>query len=161
MRRYRSRCKELPGCSTRRPCTPYGAPPANVDALKRNEGATERKVKKAEKGFRGWPLGTIATYGPDRRHATEVAVGIVRGEGAEAREMRDRRSAGGDIRSDMRIVQEILEFLENHGVLSIVMADAVIGCPHRQGIDYDGEWCPAPECRFRQGRDRFTGELEG
>jgi hypothetical protein len=120
----------------------------------------KRLLKKAKRGFRGWPMGTIAFYGPDRRHATKVAVGIVRGEGAEAVEMRDWRSARGDIRSDPRIAQEIIEFFEGHAVLSVAMTDAVIGCPHQQGIDYDGEWCPAPECRYWQGRDRFTGELE-
>jgi hypothetical protein len=22
------------------------------------------------------------------------------------------------------------------------MANGVIGCPHQQGIDFEGEWCP-------------------
>src|SRR5258706_1030363 len=33
--------------------------------------------KRARKGFRGYPVATIAFYGPDDRHATKVAVGIV------------------------------------------------------------------------------------
>jgi hypothetical protein len=37
--------------------------------------------------------------------------------------------------------------------------DGVIGCPHQEGIDYEGEWCPDPRCAFWKGRDRFTGEL--
>jgi hypothetical protein len=30
-----------------------------------------------------------------------------------------------------------------------------IGCPHQEGTDYDGEWCPV--CEFWHRRDRFTG----
>lgn len=35
------------------------------------------------------------------------------------------------------------------------MSDGVIGCPHQEGTDYVGEWCPV--CEFWKGRDRFTG----
>jgi hypothetical protein len=34
-------------------------------------------LKRARKGFRGYPVATIALYGPDDRRATKVAVGIV------------------------------------------------------------------------------------
>ena len=34
--------------------------------------------KKAKRGFRGYPIGTIAFYGPDERCATKVAVSVVR-----------------------------------------------------------------------------------
>jgi len=40
--------------------------------------------KKARRGFRGYPVATVAFYGPDNTRATKVAVGIVPGEGAEA-----------------------------------------------------------------------------
>jgi hypothetical protein len=39
--------------------------------------------KKARRGFRGYPVATVAFYGPDNTRATKVAVGIVPGEGAE------------------------------------------------------------------------------
>jgi hypothetical protein len=60
----------------------------------------------------------------------------------------------GDVRADPAIAREILEFIENHRVLSVAMTDAIIGCPHQEGIDYEGEWCPV--CEFWHGRDRFT-----
>jgi len=60
-----------------------------------------------------------------------------------------------DDRTDPVIAREILEFMERHGVLSVAMSDAIIGCPHQEGIDYEGEWCPV--CEFWRGRDRFTG----
>ena len=104
----------------------------------------KRLRKKAKKGLRGWPIGTIAFYGPDDAHATKVAVGFIRSEGGEAEDMRDWQLATGDVRSDPQIAREILEFLQLHGVLSVAMSSAIIGCPHQQGIDYEGEWCPDP-----------------
>ena len=120
----------------------------------------KRLSKKAKKGFRGWPVGTVAFYGPDRSHASKVAVGIVRRDGGDAEEMRDWHSADSDVRTDPRILAEILDFLESHGVLTVAMPGGIIGCPHQEGIDYEGEYCPAPDCRFWLGRDRFSGEEE-
>jgi hypothetical protein len=116
----------------------------------------KRLRKKTRKGMRGWPAATIAFYGPNLSQATKVAVGIVPSENAEIAEMRDWRVDHGDIRADPRIAQEILEFMDRHGVLSVAMTDGIIGCPHQEGIDYEGEWCPL--CVFWRGRDRFTGQ---
>jgi hypothetical protein len=116
----------------------------------------KRLRKKARRGLRGWPIATIAFYGPNLSQATKVAVGIVPSENAEVKELRDWKVDSGDIRADSGIAREILEFMEQHGVLSVAMTDAIIGCPHQEGIDYEGEWCPA--CEFWHGRDRFTGQ---
>ena len=40
----------------------------------------KRLKKKARKGCRGWPIATIAFYGPNLSQATKVAVGIVPSE---------------------------------------------------------------------------------
>jgi hypothetical protein len=116
----------------------------------------KRLRKKAKKGMRGWPAATIAFYGPDLSRASKVAVGIVPSEAAEATDMRTWRLETGDVRADAQIAQEILEFIEERGVLSVIMTDGIIGCPHQEGIDYQGQWCPV--CEFWKGRDRFTGE---
>jgi hypothetical protein len=116
----------------------------------------KRLRKKARKGHRGWPIATIAFYGPNLSQATKVAVGIVTSENAEAEPLRDWKVDTGDIRADPSIVREILEFIENHGAMSVVMTDGIIGCPHQEGIDYEGKWCPI--CEFWRGRDRFTGQ---
>src|SRR3977135_1296849 len=116
----------------------------------------KRLRKKARKGLRGWPLATIAFYGPNLSQATKVAVGIVPSKNAEVNELRDWKVELGDIRADPGIARGILEFMEEHGVLSVAMTDAIIGCPHQEGINYEGEWCPV--CEFWQGRDRFTGQ---
>jgi hypothetical protein len=48
--------------------------------------------------------------------------------------------------------------LLQHKVVSVAMADRIIGCPHEEAIDYPrGTVCP--ECPFWRSRDRFTGEL--
>ena len=116
----------------------------------------KRLRKKARKGLRGWPIATVAFYGPNLSQATKVTVGIVPSENAEVKELRDWKVDRGDIRADPGIVQEILEFIEQHRVLSVAMTDSIIGCPHQEGVDYEGEWCPA--CEFWHGRDRFTGQ---
>jgi hypothetical protein len=116
----------------------------------------KRLSKKARKGMRGWPIATVAFYGPNLSQATKVAVGIVLSENAAVEGLRDWKVDRGDIRSDPGIAREILEFIEQHQVRSVVMTDRVIGCPHQEGIDYEGEWCPA--CEFWHGRDRFTGQ---
>jgi hypothetical protein len=116
----------------------------------------KRLRKKARKGMRGWPVATIAFYGPNLSQATKVAVGIVPFENEDVTAMHDWKVDHGDVRTDSGIAQEILEFIEKHGALSVVMTDGIIGCPHQEGIDYEGEWCPV--CDFWHGRDRFTGQ---
>ena len=116
----------------------------------------KRLRKKARKGMRGWPVATIAFYGPNLSQATKVAVGIVPFENEDVTAMRDWKVDHGDVRTDSGIAQEILEFIEKHGALSVVMTDGIIGCPHQEGSDYEGEWCPV--CDFWHGRDRFTGQ---
>jgi hypothetical protein len=116
----------------------------------------KRLRKKARRGLRGWPLATIAFYGPNLNQATKVAVGIVPTENSEVGELRNWKVDRGDIRTDPGIAREILEFIDEHQVLSVAMTEDIIGCPHQQGIDYEGEWCPV--CVFWHGRDRFTGQ---
>src|SRR6266702_1189591 len=72
----------------------------------------KRLRKKARKGLRGWPIATVAFYGPNLSQATKVAVGIVPSENAEVKELRDWKVDRGDIRADPGIAQEILEFIE-------------------------------------------------
>ena len=48
----------------------------------------ERLERKAERGFQGYPIGTIAFYGPDNRRASKVAVGIAHDDRGKVREWR-------------------------------------------------------------------------
>ena len=123
------------------------------------ERLLKRLKKRAKRGMRGWPVATIAFYGPDLSRATKVAVGIVPAADAEPSEMLDWSVETGDVRNDLTVVSEMLAFIESQGALSIIMTDGIMGCPHQEGIDYEGEWCPSPDCAFWHGRDRFTGKL--
>ncbi len=117
----------------------------------------KRLVKRDKKGFRGYPVGTIACYGPDDRRATKLVVSIVKRDGAEPSEMRKWYAEDGDVRDTLEYMEEIVGFLEQHGARSVVMPDRIIGCPHEEGIDYEGQTCP--QCPFWANRDRWTGEV--
>lgn len=117
----------------------------------------EKLSKKAKKGFRGYPVATIAYYGPDTTRASKVAVAIVQSEGADAEPMQKWFSESGDVRNDETILESIVIFLQDQAVKSVVAVDRIIGCPHEEGIDYSaGKKCPA--CPFWANRDRFSGE---
>jgi hypothetical protein len=114
--------------------------------------------KRVRRGFRGYPLATIAYYGPDEKRASKVAVGIVPGEGQRAAELRRWYSAQGDVRFDQQINREIVEFLQEQAVRTVVGMERIIGCPHEEGTDYpEGAVCPA--CPYWAHRDRWTGDI--
>ena len=114
-------------------------------------------AKKARRGFRGYPIATIAFYGPDNMRATKVAVAIVSHEGAEPDPLRRWFSDDVDVRNSRPIGEEILTFINGHSAKSVFISDGIIGCPHEEGIDYaKGTSCP--QCPFWAGRDRWTGE---
>ena len=82
--------------------------------------ARKRLSKRAKRGFRGWPLATVALYGPDDTQATKLAVGIVPSEGVEATELRRWFSKETDIRRDAAVAEEVLAFIETSGAKTVV-----------------------------------------
>ena len=60
----------------------------------------KRLAKKAQRGFRGYPMATVAFYGPDDRRASKVAVGIVLREQEDVAELQRWTSADRDVRHD-------------------------------------------------------------
>lgn len=125
--------------------------------MKRKPAVPNELNRKARKGFRGYPVATVAFYGPTDRFASKAAVGIILHEGGEAEFLERWYSEEVDIRLNRPIIREIVDFIASHNAKSVVMPDRIIGCPHEEGIDYpEGEACP--ECSFWKGRDRWTGE---
>jgi hypothetical protein len=111
--------------------------------------------KKAKMGFRGYPVGTVAFYGPDDRRASKVVVGVVEARGAEP-VLRKWFSEDRDLRKADDVISEAAAYLKEHGVHSVAMVDRIWGCPHEEGIDYpDGGKCP--QCLFWSDKDRFSG----
>lgn len=114
--------------------------------------------KKAKRGFRGYPVATVALYGPDDKRASKVAVGIVEEESGKVTALERWFSEEDDVRREPAILQAILDFIRSHGVRSVVMTDRIIGCPHEEGADYpEGQKCP--QCPFWATRDRWSGEV--
>ena len=126
--------------------------------MKIKKRSKSQLAKRAKQGFRGYPVATIAFYGPTGERASKVAVGIVVREGAEPDTMERWQSEERDLRYDDEIGFQISAFLREHGVLTVMMADRIIGCPHEEGIDYP-EGKPCPECPYWRGRDRWSGEV--
>ncbi|HEU4561933.1 MAG TPA: hypothetical protein VFS20_29170 [Longimicrobium sp.] len=107
-----------------------------------------------KKPQRGYPVGTVAFYGPDDRTATKVAVGIIPAEDGHVAELERWFNENLDVRLDPKIGHAVLALLRRHSVRSVVMTDGIFGCPHEEGIDYpEGEVCPA--CPFWAPRDRL------
>ena len=106
----------------------------------------------------GYPLATLAYYGPDNTRASKAVVGIVASEQASDVAMLQKWwSDASDIRTDPSIIEQILSFLDEQHVQRVAMVDRIIGCPHEEGTDYpEGESCP--QCPYWAEHDRWTGE---
>ena len=115
----------------------------------------ERKAKRKT----GYPLATLAYYGPDNLRASKAVIGIrPAAQSDNVTLLQKWWSETTDIRTDPEILQQMLAFLEEQQVQRVAMIDRIIGCPHEEGIDYpDGEACP--QCPYWANRDRWTGEL--
>lgn len=123
--------------------------------MKRIRKAPSRLQKLSKRGFRGYPVATIALYGPTAEHASKAAVGIFLREGEDPDFFQRWISEDDDVRRDPVIQAEILAFITKHGVRTPIMTDRIIGCPHEEGIDYpEGQKCP--QCPYWASRDRFT-----
>lgn len=101
-------------------------------------------------GFIGYPIGTVAYYGPDRKTAIKAVASIIkRKKDKEPSVMKKWLSK--DIINDKEIQKEISAFLEKNKAKSIVITESPIGCIHEEGIDYpSGEDCPF--CPFWRGK---------
>ena len=94
----------------------------------------------------GYPVATIAYYGPNDQTATKVAVGIVDSHD-QVLELRRWLVRTQDVRIDRAINDEIVSFITDRNVKRVAMAGKILGCPHEEGIDYpEGSTCP--KCPF-------------
>jgi hypothetical protein len=127
-----------------------------MSKLKRNRNSLQ---KKAESGFHGYPIASVAYYGPNYQFASKVSVGIVLRDDQEPDDVEMRKWVLGeiDVRFNTKIHQEMESFIRARNVKSVAIADRIMGCPHESGLDYpEGESCPF--CPFWKDKDRFTHE---
>jgi hypothetical protein len=128
-----------------------------IRSMRKIKRRPSRLHKLSKRGFQGYPIATVALYGPTAERASKVAVSVFLREGSEPDVLRRWFSVEDDVRFDPAIDAQILGFIEEHGVRSVVITDRIIGCPHEEGIDYpDGQKCP--HCPYWASRDRFTHE---
>jgi hypothetical protein len=127
--------------------------------MKRRIKKRNRLQRMAAKGFRGYPVATVAFYGPTNRRASKVVVAIVPDDSdCEPIALERWYSDITDVRQDEVIRTEIIEFIQRYNIKSVVATDRIIGCPHEEIKDYpEGESCP--HCPFWVNRDRFTHEI--
>lgn len=88
--------------------------------------------EKSKRGNRGYPMGTIAFYGPDNRRASKAAVSIMPALHADPADLRRWFAETGDLRTDETVIAEIAAFLRENEVKSVVMTEGIIGCPHEE-----------------------------
>lgn len=123
--------------------------------------STRDLVAAAARGFRGFPVGTVALYGPDDRRATKIAAAVMRSPDMEPDPVRRWSNRGGDpavdIRRDESVAREVSEFFASEGVKTVILSDGIMGCPHEEGVDYPIA-TSCPYCPFWSSREPGTGE---
>lgn len=124
---------------------------------KRSKSPKDWVGKKAKRGFRGYPVATIAFYGPTADLASKIVVAIFHDERNIAAPFERWFSEDMDVRENPDVGEKVVALIEEHAVKSVVVTDRIIGCPHEEGIDYpEGKSCP--KCPYWAGRDRFNHE---
>ncbi|MBM3756847.1 MAG: hypothetical protein FJW38_23045 [Acidobacteria bacterium] len=115
-----------------------------------------RLQKLVRKGFRGYPQGTVAFYGPDDERATKTVVAVFLEPNKEPEFFERWFDNTGGMMFDRTVHAKVMAVFERYGVRSVAMESIILGCPHEEGLDYpDGESCP--QCPFWAGRSRPLG----
>jgi hypothetical protein len=84
-------------------------------------------TKRVRRGFRGYPIATVAFYGPTADLATKIAVSVVPDERNQPDLLERWYSDGTDIRSDSVIGEKVSDFLRQNQVRSVVAAEGILG----------------------------------
>lgn len=107
------------------------------------------KVKYRGTGFKRYPIGTVAYYGPDDKTPVKAIACIIKGDGEEASSVKKWMSS--NVANSKRIQKEIGEFLIESKAKTIIITENTIGCVHEEGKDYkEGDDCPF--CPFWKGK---------
>ena len=85
--------------------------------------STKRIAKRINKGFQGYPQISLAYFGESEDFATEVLVGLILEEGAEALE--ERFSSKGDARKDEVIQTTLLKVIERANAKTVLEVSGV------------------------------------
>lgn len=80
--------------------------------------AKKRIAKQVKKGFKGYPLISIAYYGKDEENATEVVMSFTLEEGAQAQE--ERFVSKKDAREDEVIQTTLIKVIDRANACSVL-----------------------------------------
>jgi hypothetical protein len=110
--------------------------------------------KFAHRGDQGYPVATLAFYGPDDKKASKAVLGVILSKDSEVQLHKwFRESPDADLRYDIKLQNAWIEIIRREGVRSVAMIEEINGCPHEEGQDYPlGQVCPA--CPFWAHRRR-------
>ena len=100
--------------------------------MKFKRRVTNQLIKKAQKGFRGYPVATVAYYGPDNQKATKVAVGIITREDGEPDPLRRWYAGEKDARLDLEITNQVLAFIKEHKAVSLPQLERYWAVPMKK-----------------------------
>jgi hypothetical protein len=132
--------------------------PGQGQALANFRSGLSSQQQAGDKHAVGFPMGTLAYYGPTSRLATKIAAAIISEPEAEPDPLHRWTTQAGDIRDDRAIATQVAAFFRRHRVQQIATSDRIMGCPHEEGKDYPlGGKCP--HCPFWHDRDRWTLDL--
>ena len=117
--------------------------------------------KFAERGAAGYPVATLAFYGPDDRRATKAVLCIIDTKGAEPRlHTWGGETADKDLRYNVGLQNDWIRVIRRERCKSLALLEEINGCPHQERIDYpEGE--PCPKCPFWAGRERPIDQMSG
>ncbi|WP_211256342.1 hypothetical protein [Edaphobacter aggregans] len=88
-------------------------------------------AKSARRGFRGYPIATVALYGPTADLATKIAVSIIPDERKPPDVLERWFSEDIDVRHDPVVGEQIKAFLRQHQARSVVVTDPRLRLPAR------------------------------
>jgi hypothetical protein len=113
--------------------------------------------QKAKRGFRGYPIATVAFYGPTAERATKLVAAIFPDEGRDPNPLQRWFSQDIDVRTDPAIGEQAIAFVTAAGARLVGVSSGIIGCPHEEGIDYPKN-SVCPRGPYWAGRNRWATE---
>jgi hypothetical protein len=100
-----------------------------------------------------YPIGTVASYGPDDQITTKIVAAVILQKNCEPIL---ERWVGTNISNNPKVRRQMMAFFDRHHVTSVVATDENLGCPHEEGLDFPhGEDCPF--CPFWAGKQGSAG----
>ena len=88
------------------------------------------------RGDKGYPIATLACYGPDDKKASKAVLGIFASKDAEPQLHKwFGESPEVDLRYDTKLQNAWIEIIRHAGVRSLAMMGEINGCPHEEGVD--------------------------